>query len=48
LLDAFARRRARPPLPNDVPYAGTDTGTLDTIVDLVSGAFDFIDLGDSS
>jgi len=48
LLDAFARRRARPPLPNDVPYPGTDSGALDTIVDLVGGAFDFIDLGDSS
>ena len=48
LLDAFARRRSRPPLGSPVPDLGPDTGALDTIVDLVSGAFDFIDLGDSS
>jgi len=48
LLDALARRRSRLPVAADVPYLGPDTGSFDTIVDLVSGAFDFIDLGDSS
>lgn len=48
LLDAFARRRSRPAPRNDVPCRGPEPGARDALVDLVSGAFDFIDLGDSS
>jgi Zn-finger nucleic acid-binding protein len=53
ILEALSGRRMRVPshydaLPIGFDAGAHDSGALDSIVDLVAGAFDFIDLGDFS